>query len=97
MLRGLFCSTLLVLVTASALRHGWSAEDVRWAVEHALVSRAVETRQPEAIVGVLHLGPAGDGRLLEVLVIMNDDGEEIAIHAMLMRASYRSLLEEPKR
>jgi hypothetical protein len=97
MLRDLFCSTLFVLVTTSALRHGWSADDIRWAVEHALALAAVETRQPEAIVGVLHLGPARDGRLLEVLVIMNDDGEEIAIHAMLMRASYRSLLEEPKR
>ncbi len=59
-----------------------------------MVSTAVDTRQPEALVGVLHLGPARDGRLLEVLVILNDDGEEIVIHAMLMRAGYRYLLEE---
>jgi hypothetical protein len=91
---GRFCTTLLVRVTRSARRHGWSDEDIRWAVDHRLVMVAVETRQPEALVGLLHLGPARDGRLLEILTIIDDDGEELAIHAMAMRDSYRRLLKE---
>jgi hypothetical protein len=84
-------------VTRSARRHGWSDEDIRWAVDHRLVMVAVDTRQPEALVGLLHLGPALDGRLLEILTIIDDGGEELAIHAMAMRDSYRRLLEERHR
>jgi hypothetical protein len=83
-----------VIGARSALRHGWPEEDVRWALQHSATIVAVATHQPEAIMGVLHLGPARDGRMLEVLVIHNDDGEEIAIHAMAMRRRYRTLLEE---
>lgn len=55
------------------------------------------THQPEAIRGILHLGPARDGRMLEVLVIMNDASEEVAIHAMAMRPPSRRLLAEGTR
>jgi len=48
-------------------------------------------------MGILHLGPARDGRMLEMLVIMNDAAEEVAIHAMAIRASYRRLLAEGSR
>jgi hypothetical protein len=40
----------------------------------------------------LYLGPARDARLLEVVTIVRDDGSELAIHAMRMRAKYRRLL-----
>ena len=84
-------------VTRSATRHGWSPADVRWAVDHAVLTVDVATHQPEAIVGILNLGPARDGRMLEVLVIMNDEAEEVAIHAMAIRPSYRRLLAEGSR
>ena len=84
-------------VTRSATRHGWSPADIRWAVDHAAQTVDVATHQPEAIMGILHLGPARDGRMLEVLVIMNDAAEEVAIHAMALRASYRRLLAEGSR
>ena len=48
-------------------------------------------------MGILNLGPARDGRMLEVLVIMNDEAEEVAIHAMAIRPSYRRLLAEGSR
>lgn len=40
----------------------------------------------------LYLGPARDGKLLEVVTIWRDDGSELAIHAMEMRDKYRRLL-----
>jgi hypothetical protein len=84
-------------VTRSATRHGWSPADIRWAVDQAVLSVDGATHQPEAIWGILHLGPARDGRVLEVLVIMNDESEEVAIHAMAIRPAYRRLLAEGSR
>ena len=86
-----------MFVTRSARRHGWGADDIRWAVEHALMSVEVATNQPEAVVGILHLGPARDGRILEVLVIVNDDGDELAIHAMPIRPTYRRMMRRTRR
>jgi hypothetical protein len=40
----------------------------------------------------LLLGPARNAALLEIVTIVRDDGSEIAIHAMHMRAKYRRLL-----
>jgi len=41
----------------------------------------------------LYLGPARSGNLLEVITIVRDDGSELAIHAMTMRAKYQRLLQ----
>ena len=40
----------------------------------------------------LYLGPARSGNLLEVVTIGRDDGSELIIHAMAMRAKYQRLL-----
>ena len=40
----------------------------------------------------LYLGPSTSGALLEVATIVRDDGTELVIHAMPMRAKYRRLL-----
>ena len=40
----------------------------------------------------LYLGPSRSADLLEVVTIVRDDGSELAIHAMKMRAKYRRLL-----
>lgn len=40
----------------------------------------------------LHLGPARDATLLEVVTIVRNDGSELAIHAMEMRPKYQRLL-----
>jgi hypothetical protein len=39
----------------------------------------------------LYLGPARNAALLEVVTVVRDDGFEIAIHAMGMRAKYQRL------
>ena len=41
---------------------------------------------------VLYVGPDRAGNLLEVVAVMRDDGSEIVIHAMRMRAKYESFL-----
>lgn len=41
----------------------------------------------------LVLGPDTAGNLLELVVVVNREGDELIIHAMPMRAKYRRLLE----
>lgn len=43
----------------------------------------------------LIVGPDRAGNLLEVIVLQFDDGREMVIHAMPMRAQYRTLLPKP--
>jgi len=40
----------------------------------------------------LYLGPARDANLLEVVTIVRDVGDDLAIHAMRMRPNYQRLL-----
>ena len=40
----------------------------------------------------LYLGPGRSAELLEIVTIVRDDGSELAIHAMKMRAKYQQLL-----
>jgi hypothetical protein len=40
----------------------------------------------------LRLGPDRAGNLLEIVVLLLDDGAELIIHAMRMRPKYRDLL-----
>ncbi len=41
---------------------------------------------------VLYLGPDRAGNLLEVVSVVRDDGSEMVIHAMRMRAKYEPFL-----
>lgn len=72
----------------SPRRRGIADEDIRHAVEHALVSTVDEEAR------VLYLGPGRAGNLLEVVAVIREDGSELAIHAMLMRKSYELLLQD---
>lgn len=85
-----------MLVRSSAHRHGWAAEDILWAIQHALTTVVIETNRGSGVLGVLHLGPSRDGRILEVLVVEDDRGREQVIHAMAMRRRYLPLLEGPR-
>ncbi len=70
----------------SARRHGIEDEDVQHAVEHAL---AVGEQDDGT---VLYLGPDRAANLLEVVAVRREDGSEIVIHAMRMRAKYEPFL-----
>jgi len=70
----------------SARRRGIDDEDIQHAVEHALAVG------DQADGKVLYLGPDRAGNLLEVVAVTRDDGTEVVIHAMRMRAKYEPFL-----
>ena len=74
----------------SARRHGVADADIRNAVEHYLYTAAIDAEEPP--VRVLYLGFDRARNILEVVVIERDDGSELVIHAMKMRAQFRDLL-----
>jgi hypothetical protein len=61
-------------------------EDIEHATRHALVIEDMDADTR------LYLGPARSADLLEIVTIVRDDGSELAIHAMRMRAKYQRLL-----
>jgi hypothetical protein len=75
-----------VRIHASARKHGFADEDICHAATNAM------TVDEEDDDTVLYLGPARNGKLLEVVTLLRDDGTEVAIHAMKMRRTYRTLL-----
>ena len=70
----------------SARRHGIADGDIEHATNHAI---AIEDQGDDTR---LYLGPSRNADLLEVVTIVRDDGSELAIHAMRMRAKYQRLL-----
>ncbi|MGH9246202.1 MAG: hypothetical protein ACRD29_18210 [Acidimicrobiales bacterium] len=70
----------------SAGKHGIADEDIRHVVEHAVAVGEQDDGK------VLYLGADRAGNLLEVVSVVRDDGSEIVIHAMPMRAKYEPFL-----
>ena len=70
----------------SARKHGIADEDIDHATKHAM---AIDELDDDTR---LYLGPSRAAELLEVVTIVRDDGSELAIHAMTMRAKYQRLL-----
>lgn len=71
----------------SARKHGATDDDIRHAIDNAMVVADVEDDDDI----VLYIGPDLDGHLLEVIAVTRDDGE-LVIHAMPLRRKYRPLL-----
>jgi hypothetical protein len=76
----------LVEVHQAARKHGFDDPDIAHAIDNALSIDEVGEDK------LLYLGPARDGRLLEVVTLRRQDGPELAIHAMKMREKYKRLL-----
>jgi len=74
-------------IADSARKHGVSDEDVEHAACNAIVSLTNDSGEK-----VLLIGPALDGRLLEVVVLDPDD-DPVAIHAMNCRPKFYRYLE----
>ena len=90
---GMFRSTLLpVDVLSSARRHGVADEDVRHALEHAVVVEEVGEDPTRYLV----LGPDRVGNMLELVVMDRLQGPAV-IHAMPMRKQYARLLRQKER
>lgn len=78
----------MVEIHPSARKHGIADEDIKHAARHAM---AIEDQDDDTR---LYLGPARTAEPLEVVTIVRDDGSELAIHAMRMRAKYQRMLPE---
>lgn len=73
-------------IYASARKHGIADDDIMHAVEHAVAIGEQDDGE------VLYLGPDRAANVLEVISVARDDGSEIVIHAMRMRAKYEPFL-----
>lgn len=78
-----------MIVAPSARKHGIKDEDAVAAARGALVAGPLDDEQPQR---ELRLGLDTAGRLLELVVLLWDDGEEEIIHAMKARPKYLRLL-----
>lgn len=81
-------------IADSARRHqqdeGFNDADIAHAVAHAIYVADDGNDLDKA----LYLGPDRSARLLEVVVVVREDGSEVVIHAMRMRSKYEPLLRE---
>jgi len=75
-----------VEIHPSARKHRIADEDIEHATANAMV---IEDQDDDTR---LYLGPSRNADLLEVVTIVRDDGSELVIHAMGMRAKYQRLL-----
>jgi len=79
-----------VEVHASALKHGISSESALTAAANTVYLADLDEDSP---VRQLRLGFDETGRLLELVVLTFDDGNEMIIHAMKVRTQYLDLLD----
>jgi hypothetical protein len=77
----------------SASKHAVEADDVQHAGANAFV--VADMGDDESSLRTLVLGLDRTGNMLEVIVLHFDDGREMVIDAMPMRAHYRGLLPRP--
>ncbi len=78
-----------MIVASSARKHGIKDVDAIAAARSALVGGPLDDENPQR---ELRIGLDTAGRLLEIVVLLWDDGEVEIIHAMKARAQYRRLL-----
>jgi uncharacterized DUF497 family protein len=77
-----------VEIRPSARKHGISDADIRHAIRHPRVYREVER---DGDPQILIIGPAHDGRFLEI-VIVPADGPTRVIHADNLRPKWYDLI-----
>jgi len=70
----------------AARKHRVADEDILHATANAIT---VDDQDDDTR---LYLGPARNAEMLEVVMVVRNDGSELAIHAMKMRANYKRLL-----
>lgn len=82
-----------VVYTTSAGKHGIGEEDATWAIEHAVLVKLSfqRSRLPDLPDPTLFVGPARDGRLIEVMAVHLDNATVI-FHAMRARKMFLNLI-----
>jgi hypothetical protein len=79
-----------VKVHGSALKHGVEPDDAVHAASDPVFVSDLEDDRPAR---QFRLGFDGSGRLLELVVLRFDSGNELIIHAMKARRQYLDLLD----
>jgi hypothetical protein len=79
-----------VEIHQSARRHGVGDNAMRHAVEHSIAVEDLGDDPDRWLV----IGPDPAGNLLEVVVLVTEEGTELIIHAMPLRPVYRRLLDQ---
>ena len=74
----------------SARKHGVDPEDAIYAAERAVFVSDLDDDSPAR---QLRLGFDAGGRLLEVVILRFDSGNELVLHAMKARRRYLDLLD----
>lgn len=80
----------LVEVHSSALKHGISAESSIFVASNSLFVSLLDDDNPSR---ELRLGFDEAGRLLELVALIFDSGNELIIHAMKARSQYYELIK----
>lgn len=78
-----------MIVAPSARKHGISDEDAKSAAQSVLAGGPLDDENPQR---ELRIGLDTSGRLLEIVVLLWDDGEVEIIHAIEARADYQRLV-----
>ncbi len=78
-----------ISIHPSALKHGIPEEDILYAANWALWIEPLDEDNPQR---ELRLGFDTAGRMLELVVLVFDSGNELVIHAMKARSQYLDLL-----
>ncbi len=78
-----------MIIRKSALKHGINEDDCRNAAAWAALTVSLDNENPGR---QLRLGFDSSGRLLELIVLVWDDGTEELIHSMRARPQYVRLL-----
>ena len=78
-----------LVVHSSALKHGIDPEDTLYAANWPLWIEPLNGERPQR---ELRLGFDMSGRLLELVVLIFDSGDELIIHSMKARPEYLDLL-----
>lgn len=79
----------MISVHPSALKHGIAEKDTLRAAESYLYAQSLDDENPWR---ELRLGFDCSGRLLELVVLIFDSGNELVIHSMKARKQYLELL-----
>lgn len=76
-------------IHGSARKHGVVDQDINHAIDHPLAIDDLGDDPDRWLV----IGPDRAGNLLELVVLVTVEGDQLAIHAMPMRAKFRRLLQ----
>ena len=77
-----------MIIIDSAFKHGVSENEIKYVFENAISSITLEEFPPK----VMLFGFDTKGKALEIGYFINDNGDEIIMHAMKLRKGYQKYM-----